>query len=332
MRAEFPEIARVLREAPRIAVVSHARPDGDALGSTLALGYSLQAEGREVLMLNEDGVPEHLAYLPGASAVASPSQTVQKVEGEAVVVALDCANRSRLGEGCLQALSAATFWINLDHHISNEGYGDLVCLASDLPATGQLLYEFLTSQNFPIPPETRDGLFVAISTDTGSFQYSSTNAETFRLVADLLDRGLDVGELNRLTYHNHPQRKIALLKELLQVYQLRAGGRLATTWATGELKSRLGLLPGDTEDALLPLRAIDSVVVAVFFEELPSGEIRVSARSKSPRVDVCALCHQFGGGGHALAAGARLPGPLETAREAFLNATENVIHAAHLDH
>ena len=316
----FAEIATVLRNARKIGVVSHFRPDGDALGSVLGLALSLEAAGKEVVCLNQDGVPWHLDFLPGAARIIKPSNDL--VLDVDVAVALDTATQERIGPDCLKALSTAAILVNIDHHPSNPRYGHLNYVDGGAPAVGQIIFDFLTAEGFPFNDEVRDNLFVAISTDTGSFQYSSTTAHTHEVIAAMMRQGLDTARLSNLLYSQNPMRRVELLRTLLNEMQFRAGGRIASWNYTQATKQRIGVLPGDTEGLIDNLRSIDTVIAAVIFEETRDGTIRVSARSKDDRVDVSAVCALFGGGGHRLAAGATLQPPIETASTLYLQALE----------
>ncbi|PYK44677.1 MAG: hypothetical protein DME46_06025 [Verrucomicrobia bacterium] len=198
----------------------------------------------------------------------------------------------------------------IDHHPSNPRYGDLVYIDPTAPATGQILFEFLTNQKFPITPAIAENLYAAISTDTGSFQYSNTTVRTFEIAAELVRRGVDVGRTSQLLYENFPRRRIELLRDLLGTMRFGCEGKLAWFSLSQASALALGVLPEDNEGLIDHLRAIRGVIVAIFFEELTDGKVRVSMRSKNEAVDVCAICKEFGGGGHVLAAGARVRGTL----------------------
>lgn len=319
--SRFSAIGEAIRSAERIVILSHARPDGDAIGSQVGLGLSLAEAGKTVRLLNEDGTPEGFRFLPGAGRVETPEQ---KLEAD-LVIALDTANKARLGPGCLSAIEGLAPLANLDHHKSNELYGDLNYVDADSPASGQIVYELLDEEGFPITPEVVANLFVAISTDTGSFRYPATTARTYEIVAELVRAGADVGELSRLSYENYPARRIELLKELLAVYKLSSAGRVASWVLSDEIRDRVGAGPDDSENLLELIRGIDSVIVAVFFEQLPGGRVRVSMRSKSEAVDVCAICAEFGGGGHTLAAGSRVKGDLAEVEQLVLKKIHETI-------
>jgi len=226
-----------------------------------------------------------------------------------LAIALDTATKQRLGT-TLNAIRSAKYWINIDHHASNPGYGDLNYIDSSAPATGQIIYDFLQSQALPLTQETADALYVAISTDTGSFRYPNTRARTFEIAAHLISAGVNAGELARHLYDSYPKRRILLLGELLRNARFDAEDRVASLSLTRETKDRYQVKPEDIDGLIDSIRAVDTVAVAIFFEELKDGRIRISMRSKDDRIDVSRLCAEFGGGGHALAAGARARGSL----------------------
>jgi bifunctional oligoribonuclease and PAP phosphatase NrnA len=304
--ARFAEIGRALREHNKFAVLSHVRPDGDALGSTLAITLSLKELGKDVRAWNEDGMLEKYDFLARAKLLTKPPSTPEDFD---VAIALDTAVQNRLGT-TTAAVGSAKLWINIDHHPSNPRYGDLVYIDPTAPATGQILFEFLTNQKFPITPAIAENLYAAISTDTGSFQYPNTTGRTFEIAAELVRCGVDVGRISQLLYENFPRRRIELLRDLLATMRFACDGKLAYFSLSKASALALGVIPEDNEGLIDHLRATRGVIVAVFFEELPDGKVRVSMRSKNDAVDVCAICAQFGGGGHVLAAGARVRGTL----------------------
>ena len=309
----FDEIGRVLREHQHFAILGHVRPDGDALGSQLALALSLQQLGKDVRVWNEDGMLEKYSFLPRAELLTKPPATAIDVD---VAIALDTAIQSRLGTA-LAAVGSAKIWINIDHHSSNPGYGDLVIVDVSAPATGEIIFRLIRSQGLPLDHDIAENLYAAISTDTGSFQYPKTSARTFEIATELVRAGgLDVGKISQQLYENYPRRRLELLRELLRT--MRFSGRVASFSLTLRTAADLGVLPEDNEGLIDHLRAVRGVIVAVFFEELADGKVRVSMRSKDEAVDVCAICQKFGGGGHTLAAGARIRGNLAEVEERVL--------------
>ena len=322
MQAAFADIAAVLRDPARqrFVVVSHLRPDGDALGCQLAFGLCLRELGkREVAIWNEDGMLDKLRFLPRSELVEPPPAEPREFD---VLVALDTATHPRLGTP-LKSIAGQPLTINLDHHVSNPGYGDLPHVDASSPATGQLLYEFFVDQGLPLTTDMATNLFAAISTDTGSFQYASTTARTYEVAADLIRRGVDVATLSRQLYGSYPRRRLDLLKSLLHTLRISDDERVASFALDLATARQLGVGPEDNEGLIDYIRAVDSVLVAVFFEELDGGLVRVSMRSKTPAADVSAICGQFGGGGHVLAAGARVRGPLAEVEDRVLTAVHD---------
>ena len=319
------EIAEVLSGAKSVGILTHRRPDGDAIGSSIALAQALEAQGKHVTLVDEDEVPDTLQFLSGSEAFLTPAQIEESVPVDAVAV-LDAAGRDRVGEGAWGAFSNQGPVINIDHHISNVGYGDLNHVDATSPATGQLVFDLITQNGWELTPAGRDALFAALSTDTGCFRFPSTGAATYRAAADLVDRGLDVGRVSQQLYESYPLRRLLLLRDLLQDMEIREDGRLVAVKLTRVMAEAVGMRPGDTEGLIDVVRSVDTVIVAVFFEEMTDGKIRVSSRSKSPQVDVGEICAVFGGGGHQLAAGARMAGPIDAAAEKFLTEVANRIN------
>jgi phosphoesterase RecJ-like protein len=319
--ARFEQIGQALREHQTFAVLSHVRPDGDALGSQLALGLVLRQLGKDVRIWNENGMLEKYSFLPQANLLTKPPAKPENVD---VAIALDTAIQNRLGT-TLPAIQSAKVWINIDHHPSNPRYGDLVYIDPNAPATGQILFELITNQRLPIDRAVAENLYVAISTDTGSFQYPNTTARTFEIAAQLVRVGIEVGRISRLTYENYPRRRIELLRDLLGTMRFDADNRVASFSLSLSMARKLDALPEDNEGLIDHLRAIRGVIVAIFFEELPDGKVRVSMRSKSEEVNVCAICEKFGGGGHLLAAGARVRGSLAEVEKRILEEVRDVV-------
>lgn len=322
MLTPLSQIADVLRSAQSIAIAAHVRPDGDAVGSVMGLALSLRAMGKTVYALLEDGVPLNLAFLPETDTILTPPYADFQID---LAVSLDTANHERVGDATKEALARAPMLINIDHHPTNPRYGHLNHVDGHQPATGQIVYELLKEGDFPLTDAVMQHLYTAISTDTGSFTFSCTTARTHEIAAEMIRAGLDTARLAQLLYQTYPARRLQLLRAMLNEMHLQTEGRVASWQFTRALMDEVQVQPGDTEGLIDTLRMIDSVVAAVIFEELPDGKIRVSARSKDARLDVSAICGQFGGGGHRLASGARMKGPIQAAAETFLTVLENEV-------
>lgn len=298
-------------------VMSHQRPDGDAVGSSLATALALKQLGKAVEVWNEDPLPKKFDFLPGSEfwrvAPAAPQPDVSFD----VVVSVDNANKKRLGRA-IDHLQSAKLWINIDHHASNERFGDLDIVDPDSPATGEMLYRLFKDAGVKVTREMAISLFVAISTDTGSFMYSATTAQSFHIAADLVAQGLKVGDISKRIYESYPLGRFRLMQKFLANAGFRAGNRISYSWIRPDDYKQTGAMPEDSEGLIDMLRAIDTVVASVIFEQLEDGKIRLSLRSKDPHVDVNKVAQKFGGGGHPQAAGARTSGKPEEVQEKVL--------------
>ncbi len=323
MDATLSDLKDRIEAAASVLIASHDRPDGDAIGSSLAMGLLLEKLGKEVVIVNRDPVPETLAFLPGSERIEKPGPP----PGADLFLVLDCAAPDRLDAAVWDMAAGISTTINLDHHISNTRFGDLCHVDAASPATGQLVFQLARLGGWPLDAAIGENLLAAISTDTGSFRYPATTSETMRIAGEILDLGVEVGRVNQMLYENYPVRRFEALRVLLQAMRLEFEGRYASVRLPLSLSRKLGLRSGDTEGIFDLIRAIDTVRISVLFEELPNGSIRVSSRSKEARHNVGAICAEFGGGGHIFAAGARLPGPLEAAEERFREAVGRALES-----
>ena len=321
------KIAQAIRAHRRFLVASHIRPDRDAIGSLLAMGLMLKKLGKQVTLWNDDGVPPRYTFFRGSHLIQRTPPENSSPRQFDVVLALDTATYARLGRA--GKLFRPKTLINIDHHESNERYGDLAWIKPHDAATSQMLYELFRSQKLPITPDIATALFVGIQTDTGSFHYSNSSPAVFRAAADLVELGANVGELGRLVYDTMPAARLRLLQLVLNSLHVSKDGRVAHFWLTQKMYKASGAHAEDTEDLINYARTIDSVVVAVLFEEIADkGKVRISLRSKSPKINASKITAKFGGGGHAGAAGATpkgKPGAIERAvlaeiRHAITNA------------
>ncbi len=321
--ASFHEVEEVLRSNRRFIVISHMRPDGDAIGSTIAMGEALKQMGKEVILLNEDSVPDNLQFMKGCTEVR------QTREGETfeadVLISLDNGAWKRLGDRSIAALADIPFVLNIDHHETNDCYGNMCCIIPDKSSTGEILYHLFKTMNIPFNPCMRDSIYIAVSTDTGSFQYERTTPEVMEMAADLLRMGVDVHEINRQLYQELSWTKLQAQREVLNRMNLSEDGRIAWCALTNACKKEGGITEDDTEGLIDILRSICGVVLAAFFEELPDGRIRISMRSKNQDISVNGVASKFGGGGHALAAGIRMRCSLEDAEQQVLTALKAVL-------
>ena len=304
-----------------VCIVGHVRPDGDCIGSQLGLALALRGLGKQVWCWNEDPVPQKLRFLDAGGLVQAP-QPGLKFD---CVVATDCASFERLGKvgPCVEARDVL---INIDHHQSNTQYGDINWIAAREPSTGELIYRLLKAAGWPITRPIADCLFTAISTDTGSFQYPTTNPETFQVAGELVQGGASLGKICEEVYQSFPLSRVRLVKLLYHRFRLIHQDRIAYFWLKKADYTRTGADPSDSEGLIDHLRAIEPVVVACLFEEVEPTLTRISLRSKSDKVDVNAVASGFGGGGHKAAAGARIPGSPLTVQRRVLAAVKRALN------
>jgi phosphoesterase RecJ-like protein len=307
-------VADAVRTHQDFAVVSHVRPDGDSLGSQLALALALESCGKSVRVMGRDPVPGRFAALPGADKV---------IVGDAIdrgydaVFVLECGNLDRPGISGL----GDQFVINIDHHHSTAPFGRINWIDPAACAVGEMVYRLISVLDIGVTPDIATNVYVAILTDTGSFQFPSTTAETFRLAADLADRGADVSSIAMSTFYANPLDKVRKMGILLNAMTIECDGRVVVTALTRDDLEGHGVSPDDTDiDGLInyPM-TIRGVDVAILFQELRPGRYRVSLRSKSA-ADVSGVAAEFGGGGHRKAAGCQVSGPFETVRLKILDA------------
>ena len=305
-------------------VMSHQRPDGDAVGSSLVMALALKQLGKTVEVWNEDPLPKKFDFLPGGEFWRVTPESRGKDSHFEVIVSVDNANKNRLGRA-VDFLTDVKMWINIDHHASNERFGDLNIVDPESPATGEVIYRLFRDAGIRVTREMAVSLFVAISTDTGSFSYPATTAQSFSIAADLVSQGLKVGDISKIIYESHSLGRFRLMQRFLSKTGFCADNRISYSWIRPEDYRETQAQPEDSEGLIDMIRAIDTVVAAVIFEQLEDGNIRMSLRSKDPRVDVNRIAQKFGGGGHALAAGARTSGKPEEIQAKVLSELEKLL-------
>jgi phosphoesterase RecJ-like protein len=313
MKAHPKVIDRILdlvRDHNSFCVVGHVRPDGDCVGSQLALAMALQAEGKTVTVWNEDCLPQKYRFLDPDRLISKP----RPGQSFDCVIAIDSATLDRIGTTANHIGDRKVF-INIDHHGSNTRYGDVNWVSAREPSTGELVYRLIKTARWPITKRMADCLFTAVSTDTGSFQYATTRPATYHAAGDLVSRGADLARICDEVYQSYPLSRAKLLKHVYSHFRLTCNDRIAYFWLKKADLARTGAHSCDSEGLIDHIRAIEPVVVACVFEEIDPGLTRISLRSKSDAINVSEIAAQFGGGGHPAAAGARVEGtPLSVQR------------------
>jgi bifunctional oligoribonuclease and PAP phosphatase NrnA len=317
-------ILEAVRGCRTFCVAGHVRPDGDAVGSQLGLTLALKNEGKSVCCWNEDPLPQKFEFLDPEHLFQRPKRG-QRFD---CVIATDAASFERLGSvgPCVQDRQ---WLINIDHHESNTRYGDLNWVAARAPSTGELIFRLLKTARWPITEPIADCLFSAVSTDTGSFQYSTTRPGTFHTAAELVRRGANLARISDEVYESYPLSRARLLRHVYSHFRLTHQNQVAWFWLKKADFTRAGAESCDSEGLIDHIRAIAPVVVACVFEEIEPNLTRISLRSKSDAVNVNDIAAQFGGGGHPAAAGARLAGPPSSVQRKVIAAIKRALNSNH---
>ncbi len=311
--AHIEALLEFFRSNRRFILTSHARPDGDAIGSALALAEVLDQLGCEADIVFADPIPFTYRTLPNIHRIHhTPSANDVDPTGTTPAILLECDGIARTG---LLGLENRTL-VNIDHHASGRPFAALNWIDEHACAVAAMVYRIAVAAKVEITPAMATCLYTAILSDTGSFTYSSTNAETFALAHDLAARGANPSQIARDIYFSNPASKIRLLGTALS--NLQCDGPLAWSWVTNDEMDQVGAEAEDCEGVVNYLISIDGIESAVFLRELPSADqFRLSIRSKG-KVDVAQIAEGFGGGGHRSASGCTLDGPLTEATDRIL--------------
>jgi phosphoesterase RecJ-like protein len=305
---QMEAILKALRHGERFLVCSHSRPDGDAVGSMLAMGMLIKQMGKRADLVSADRIPNIYRGLPGAQEIRSALR-VHGPYDAAILLECDGLARTRL-RGLEKFLI-----LNIDHHASGRAFGHLNWIDYRAASVGELVYRLVKAAGATVTPEMATCLYATVLTDTGGFCYGSTQASTFGLARELVLAGADPIRIAQNVYFSTATSKLLLLGAALN--NLKRDGRLAWLWVTHQDMVRTCAAEEDCEGIVNFAVAISGVEAAAFLRELPERRIRLSLRSKG-QVDVAAIAERMGGGGHESAAGCTLEGPLSQAIEEIL--------------
>lgn len=301
---EIDDLCTFIKARDGFTIIAHMSPDGDALGSSLALLWLLRKLGKRAEAVCADPVPDMYAFLPLAGEVLLPG----KAAGYENVIAVDCADKARLGKAAdLFEAAAATY--NIDHHPTNDAYARHNAVDPSAAATGELIYRLAQSLCVRIEADFASCLYAALMTDTGNFAYSNTTGETLRIAGDLLDAGADGYGLNLRIYRSTSLERLRLLQSAIANIRLYREGVVGITSLSRAEIGESGARDEDTEGVVDCVRDIESVEIAIFIKENGANGWKISLRSKL-RADVGAIAAQMGGGGHERAAGYSARGDL----------------------
>ena len=294
------DIAEALHARHRVVISSHSRPDGDSIGSQLAMAFALRALGKHVDVINKDRAPAPLLQFPGVDDI----RIADRAEGQYdAAIIMECGDLARTGVAGLERF----YVINIDHHPGNTAYGRLNWFDPSAAACGEMVFDLVRALGVSLDARIATHLYLAILTDTGSFHYSSISPRTFDICRQTLEAGVDPVLVARNVYDSNNMGRLKLFGAVLSAMQLDSSGRIAIVYLDHEMAREAGGTYEDTEGLInLPL-TVREIQAAVFFKEIDTHDYRVSMRSKGD-VDVCAVAKAFGGGGHKNASGCSVTG------------------------
>lgn len=318
---DFNGIEKIIHTSESILLTSHQNPDGDALGSVLALALALEQMGKDVTCYNRSGTPPHLSFIPHSGRVRSSLADIPATFDTTFI--LDCTDTGRVGDRFEDEIGTGRFGktVIIDHHHTQSKSADIHLVDFTAPATGYLIYLLLKHMQAQITPDIATCLFTAIMTDTGSFRFNNTTPDSMRVAAELMEIGAAPYEVAKSVYESEPFEKMRLLALAMNTLELHLSGRVATITVDAEMFRTAACTNSNTEGFVDIPRSIKGVEVAVFFKQSTDNSDhpvwKLSLRSKRS-VDVSAIAESLGGGGHVMAAGCTVSGTLEEAKERVL--------------
>ena len=283
-----------------VAVVGHARPDGDCIGSQVALARVLSGRGSPAICVNPDPVPRRLGYVARGTTFIRTEEALL-LPRETAAVFVDCADHARAGEGLKARFPHPAGTV--DHHLSNGGFGDVNIVDSSAGAACEILAGVFLDAGITIDPATATALYAGIVTDTGQFRYSSTSQRSFILAGELVSRGASPSQAGYELFERESAGKLRLLQIFLSSLSMELGGRVCVGTLRPGVYAETGTTAEDTEGLVDFARCVDGVDVGVLVEEKPDGSVKASLRAKDPLYRLDLVAGKFGGGGHACAAG-----------------------------
>ena len=307
-RYQQDDMLSAILSAGSVLLFGHVNPDGDTLGSVLAMKLRLERMGKRVQAMVDGFVPSRLAFLPGAGDVLSASDVPDAFD---LALAIDVASMDRLGK-CEALFAAAKKTAVIDHHGTNPGYAQINMIDGASPAAAVLVYRLFGQMELPLSQEESICLYTALSTDTGNFIYDSTDAESFAMMSALMEAGLPLPEYSRRLFRQKEVPFVRLLGEVLPSLRIIADGRIAGLQLTMDQMQRAGANGGHTDGVVDYAIDLEGVGMAYFAREIEGGKVKVSLRALAPYA-VDKIASQFGGGGHKLAAGLTLCMPMDEA-------------------
>ncbi len=316
--SSYAQVVKLIKDHNSFLITTHVNPDGDGLGAESALFAALRKLGKKVQVVNHDPLPYKFDFL----AFTPFYQASDIIPDHEVCFVLDAGDFSRIREGVQR--KEFTTLVNIDHHYSNDRYGNYNLVVPEAAATGEVVYELIKAMKVKVDKDIAQGIYTSIVTDTGRFRYPSTTPRIFRLAADLEEAGANVSQISESIFGDISKEALELTRLALASIHTTDKGAIGTmTLTLGDfIKSKAS--DDDTENLINLVRNLDTVQIAAFLKERSDGRIKLSLRSKNG-INVANVAKLFGGGGHSYAAGAVLEGPLDKALKAVLTACQSVL-------
>ncbi len=311
----FNEVIEVINSCSTFLITAHARPDGDALGSELAIYHVLRGMGKDAVVYNQDKTPAVYEFLPGSKNIIHSLDSVSRFDA---VFVLDCSDIERVGDE-KDKISSIKKIVNIDHHASIGTFSEILLVDSTASSTGEIIHRLLKNMGVTITEDIATNIYTAIMTDTGSFRYSNTGIDTFKAAADLVEKGADSRHIAQNIYETKPVVQLRLMGRALDTLEFYEGGKVGSIYVTQETLRKEGALPEHTEGFVDIVRSIEGVKIAIFYYEASKNRFKISLRSKGT-VDVEKIAGRLGGGGHVNASACRVEGDIKTAKGKVLGA------------
>jgi phosphoesterase RecJ-like protein len=309
----IPRIIDIINQNATFLITSHERPDGDALGSELALYHMLAAGGKSAVVYNQDETPRHYRFLPGAAVIVNKLPPAESFDAAFI---LDCSEMERVGRKAGQ-IGKIRQMVNIDHHVSNGGFCEVRLLDAEASSTGELIYRLAEAMAVKLTPEMATNLYAAILTDTGGFCYGNTSRDCLLIAGRLVENGASPQWISENIYENDPLVKIRLLTVVLESLALDLNGKVGSMIVTQKNFARTCALQEHAEGFVDLPRTIEGVEISILFSELEEDYFKLSLRSKG-RFNVERVAGKFGGGGHVNAAGCRIRGDIASVKQRVL--------------
>lgn len=294
------KIFNEIKNSNKIGISFHVSPDGDSIGSAIALTLGLRALNKECYIISKESLPNTFSYLACAEEIDGEHFNVK--EDTDLVIVLDCGDFKRINAELVREKSGRRYTlVNIDHHMSNEEYADYNYVDTNAASVGEIVYQMLQLLNVKVDKKMAEAIYTSLLTDTGSFRHSNTTSVTHTIAGDLINTGINFSNIHRIIFDNKDFKRVKLYGKVIDSIELYHDGKIAVMYLTQSMLDELNIIECDSSDIIGFGSMIESVEVTVFLKE-SDGKIKVSLRSKE-QVDVRKVAEEFNGGGHVRAAG-----------------------------